>query len=643
MPRSIDNLRNINSQYSRTEGLVLLVQNLFEEAINKMVLLASKSDYNGDNQFYFEDYPDLYKQAQNVVNKLAFDVTTLIGSSTSDAWMRANKEQDTFVKEVLNQAGINDLDSLTPSAVHRYFNNHEQALASFQKRKIGGLGLSQRVWNYAENARLETQLGVSISSAISEGKSASELAKEVKQYLNEPNKLFRRVRDKFGVLRLSKPAKKYHPGAGVYRSSYRNALRLARNEINMAYRVAEGERWQGLDFVIGIEIKRSIYSNEKGSRYNCDDVCERLKGRYPKDFNFVGWHVNCRCYAVPILCSKEEMRELTKRIIKNEPTDNMTFEGEVTETPHNFGEWISDNSTRIKDAEKEGRLPYFIRENIGYAENFIDADLSETKPIFGTPDTTIGAVDYDAIREQARIRHESRTEEQIDDIMDRWMTRKAGMLDFMDSQYYDDLLFDDTAELWNTLDDRMKEILANYTGSDYEWMNYRLRKGNFGFWVNSENKAEATQKIKDMTDVLYRYKTPIDMWVSRGISGSNMFATYAEMGEIADQTFDISSLVGRTFEDKGFLSTGVGTNGFRGREVQMRILVPQGSHGIYANHFSEITGNGAVWDGIHRSGSLGGEQEFILQRGGKYRVLKAEYVNDQLVVTCYLRAQRPRK
>ena len=65
------------------------------------------------------------------------------------------------------------------------------------------------------------------------------MSRDVCGYLRNPDKLFRRVRDKHGNLRLSKAAKAYHPGRGVYRSSYRNALRLTATENNMAYRTAD--------------------------------------------------------------------------------------------------------------------------------------------------------------------------------------------------------------------------------------------------------------------------------------------------------------------------------------------------------------------------------------------------------------------
>ena len=52
-------------------------------------------------------------------------------------------------------------------------------------------------------------------------------------------------------------AQAYHPGQGVYRSSYQNAMRMARTEINSAYREADSIRWQQLDFIVGYEVKTS--------------------------------------------------------------------------------------------------------------------------------------------------------------------------------------------------------------------------------------------------------------------------------------------------------------------------------------------------------------------------------------------------
>ena len=95
-----------------------------------------------------------------------------------------------------------------------------------------------------------------LSSGLSSGRPAALIGQDIRQLLNEPNRRFRRVRDANGKLVPSQPMKDYHPGQGVYRSSYKNALRLAVTKTNKAFRTADYERWQNMDFVTGIEVER---------------------------------------------------------------------------------------------------------------------------------------------------------------------------------------------------------------------------------------------------------------------------------------------------------------------------------------------------------------------------------------------------
>ena len=132
---------------------------------------------------------------------------------------------------------------------------HDAKIQVFESNSQQGLNLSNRVWRYAEQFKEEIEMGLDIG--IRSGRSADALSRDLRQYLQQPDKLFRRVRDEHGQLQLSKRAKAYHPGQGVYRSSYKNARRLAATEANIAYRTSDHLRWQQLDFVVGIEIHLS--------------------------------------------------------------------------------------------------------------------------------------------------------------------------------------------------------------------------------------------------------------------------------------------------------------------------------------------------------------------------------------------------
>ena len=170
-----------------------------------------------------------------------------------------------------------------------------------------------------------------------------------------------------GILHLSKKAAEFHPGRGVYRSSYLNARRLAAKETNIAYRTADHERWQKMDFVVGIEIHLSnnhTCRGRDGKPHPFMDICDQLKGKYPKDFKFTGWHPHCRCYATSILKTDEEIAEDTRRILRGEPLDSES-ENAVTEPPEGFKDWMEKNEERIAKASKKGTLPGFVRENEG--------------------------------------------------------------------------------------------------------------------------------------------------------------------------------------------------------------------------------------------------------------------------------------
>ena len=160
----------------------------------------------------------------------------------------------------------------------------------------------------------------------------------------------------------------YHPGQGIYRSSYKNACRLAVTETNMAYRTSDYLRWQQMEFVVGIRVVMSNNHTLNGAPF--EDICDQLsskkqgdgKGLYPKDFKFVGWHPHCRCHVETILKTDEEMESDTQRILDGEPTSTDSVNA-VTDTPKEFKDWLSGNKERAKGWKS---MPYVLRDNSKY-------------------------------------------------------------------------------------------------------------------------------------------------------------------------------------------------------------------------------------------------------------------------------------
>lgn len=266
--------------------------------------------------------------------------------------------------------------------------------------------ISDAVWKQSEQLRAEMELALSV--ALKSGTSADDFSREIRGYLNEPNKLFRRVRDEFGNLVLSKAAAAYHPGRGVYRSSYKNARRLAATEINMAYRKADYDRWQKLDFVIGVRIALS-------REHPYYDMCDELAGDYPKDFVFVGWHPHCRCIATPILQNIEDFKN-------GVPPEEDLFK--VDKIPDNFNKWVLNNEIRINRAlSGQSTMPFFLRDNKGAMEKALGRKV-EMKPTPPKPKLSVETKGKTAL-EIAKERHEKRTKEQEEAIIERLIERNS--------------------------------------------------------------------------------------------------------------------------------------------------------------------------------------------------------------------------
>jgi hypothetical protein len=330
-------LRNINR-------LLRDVQSVYYEAIHDIVLVAALMTYKGQT-FRLDKYPALQKRVNEVLRSMHTGLYALTVNSIKESWDLSNTKNNLFIDKRL--AGRNPV----PNVRKLLYDPNLAALDSFLKRKEAGLNLSERVWNSLAPFNVELEAGLGLG--IKEGKSAADMARDLKRYLKQPDKLFRRVKQD-GELKLSKPALAYKPGQGVYRSSYKNALRLTATETNIAYRSADHERWKNLPIIQGIE----VHTSNNHPKY---DICDELAGKYPKDFKFTGWHPNCKCYGTPILISDSQFNELEDRIlgIESGPVQLSTIE----EPPASFNKYIEDNAERIKGWKSK---PYWVKDNKEY-------------------------------------------------------------------------------------------------------------------------------------------------------------------------------------------------------------------------------------------------------------------------------------
>ena len=369
----------------RTGANVRKIDSIYLTAITEASLIgATITNFNPDKPFSFADYPSTKYRIDKLIARMVADMQVVIVAGTKTEWAKSNFQNDLLAQSI---TGYNK--ATLEKARPKYFNNNEAARDAFINRKDSdGLNLSGRVWKYADQFKSEIEMG--LDEGIRNGQPAAKMARDLRQFLQEPDRVYKRfqmnLKDSSGkpvldsngntipikqqrrrytdpvtgvvTWKVENPA--YHPGSGVYKSSNKNAQRLTRTETNMAYRTANHIRIQQLDFVVGIHV-------EPSKSHKITDICDDLKGDYPKEFKYVGWHPQCICPVTNILKTIEELNADNQKILAGEPTDGQSV-NQVTEVPPNFTKWVETNTKRIQNAKN---VPYFI------TDNFVEGDPTQ--------------------------------------------------------------------------------------------------------------------------------------------------------------------------------------------------------------------------------------------------------------------------
>lgn len=320
------------------------IKYIFDEFVRQSgLVLASWTEKNTNNVWIRNSI--LEKKIDKLLEDLHQKLLKNIDTHTVDAWESANLKTDDLLKSFIKDIPLSEIvgKGQYEKLEQGMFARNMDALRAFQQRTINGLTISDRVWTSVNAAK--ENIEYYLSSNIATGQPASKIAQDIRYLLKDPNKRFRRIRNDEGKLILSKPMKNYHPGQGQYRSSYKNALRIAATETNQSYRLSDHERWKKEDYILGIEVHRS-----KSNRGSCP-VCDAMQGQYPKDFKFVGWHPWCICFAVPVML---EGQDFTDYLISGKvPQDKC-----IKEIPQKAIDFVNEKETN--------RQNLFVKENLNY-------------------------------------------------------------------------------------------------------------------------------------------------------------------------------------------------------------------------------------------------------------------------------------
>jgi hypothetical protein len=408
-----EQLNNLFAVYNKRLG------RLYSDYVNKLTSLGYGEDVLEDDAlFNFDNFPQLKARLNDIFNDYYQNSLLCYKSGITDGVALAYNHDEMV---------IGGYSVLTDKAIRVARDTAAATFISNRLKTKNGLNLSQIIWNYCQQTKSEFEMAMSntIADGIKKGSSAEEVGKSIRKYLNDPDMMYRR----YHTIKVQKNGKKKDVvtwrrrriidgkvrfieeplekvGMGVYRSARKNALRVARTEINSAYHKARNERWQNEPFVIGQYIHVS-------PQHNIDDICNDLEGRYPKDYVWISWHPQCICTSDPITIQGEEKKEFYKRLMAGEDMSNYVSPFAVLTMPEKYNQYIKDNSEAIVKAGMKGKLAWHLQDNTKYWVHLLSP--SDRKKL------GLKAVSSkELILAKAKERHALRTKEQIDKIQSRW-------------------------------------------------------------------------------------------------------------------------------------------------------------------------------------------------------------------------------
>ena len=306
-----------------------VIANIFNQFILSVSPYLHKWSDAGKNNVWIRN-----QRIESAVDRELLNLESMLYANISafqkDGWERAERKNDDFISQFIKGMSIS---SATKDGMFAH------SLSAFEALKndidANGFKLSDRVWNITQQTK--SQLEFYLDSGVVAGRNANGISSDIRQILQNPQKRFRRIRNEKGELVLSQPMKNYHPGQGVYRSAYKNALRTSATTTNIAYRSADYERWSKQDFILGIEIHRS--ANNRGP---CK-ICDAMVGKYPKTFKFTGFHPFCICFATPITMEPEDFADFLLN-------DTVPQEQVITDIPQRAKDFVRENKDGLQSA-----------------------------------------------------------------------------------------------------------------------------------------------------------------------------------------------------------------------------------------------------------------------------------------------------
>lgn len=469
-----EQLNQLFVAYNRRLGM------LYSDFIKKLASLDYGEDVLEDDVlFNFDNFPNLKRRLDDIFKDYYAKNMLCYESGITDGVALGYSH---------DKADLGNLSVLSDKALSVARKVAADTFIASRLKSAKGLNLAQTIWNYCQQTKSEFEVAMSnvLADGLKKGTSAETLGRHIRQYLNDPDRMYRRYHT---VQRLANGQKKdvvtwrrkriidgkvrfveeplEKVGRGVYRSSRMNALRVARTEINSAYHNARNERWANEPFVIGQYIHLSP-QHDPEKKY---DICDELQGYYPKGFKWSGWHPSCKCTSDPVMVYGEEREMLIHRLMQGEDISDYVSPNRVKDMPEQYRRYIETNSEKIVSAFKRDKLAWHLANNKSYWEKYLSA--SEHKQI-GAEATS----HRETIQDIAKARHEKRDAAKI---QKNWTLRRSAMYMV-----------------------RMNEVIGHLSYSDYSTMGKALQKRYND--VTNALKSNKTWDINNMERLFKRFK-----------------------------------------------------------------------------------------------------------------------------------------
>lgn len=169
---------------------------------------------------------------------------------------------------------------------------------------------------------------------------------------------------------------------------------------------------------------------------------------------------------------------------------------------------------------------------------------------------------------------------------------------------------------YNKLNPLLQTAITGYLRQDYKTINPYL----WNAYPEKEIDTELERKIQNIQQALYSNPLPEDLIVYRRMGATEYDLTVGDPAYDFNKPENVAVFKekweGKEKENLGFLSTTLLNNGagqMAPRKLILRLQVPKGTHGAYVN-FTDA--------------QYGGEYEFLLSNGYKYKINKISEVKE---------------